>query len=705
MAGRMFATEILFCARKYSIIATKKKVVLPKVNITFLTEDGFFAAPLPENIDYAEFKNYEGFELQELPFEKEAVFRAGKIERVTPNGFYGRFYKDCIHRAREEREFYYTIRSARWIELRSCRLWSYEGRPIQQIRKGDIMQLPDKNKLFTINSPHRTRTGLAGSIVMVGFYMVGVVMGVENAETGEYKCVAAEVLLREMYEHKEYIKAAIAAGELVDEPDPEFIIHKGVLEKYQGDERTVVIPQGVHTIGERAFYDNRNIQNVIFPESLRKIEDSAFEGCLLLQDLQFPTGLKKIGDRAFEMCRSLQHANIPNSVTYIGSSAFGNCEKLESVVLPSMLKSIEGWAFHSCANLRAMLIPGTVKRIEEFAFCDCKRLSDIQLPASVTVATCAFDRTAWIKKHLRKNGSLVLGGKILLVSEKLTEYTIPSNVHTIGRFAFSKSNIKALHIPETVKVIESYAFAGSNIKNIKLPKSIKKIEDWTFADCKQLEELTIPKSVNSIGSCALYNLPSCVVTILNADEDVEGIGDFSFGWDTKVACVKHVRVPFGSAAMRGARVWNLPCTYLEGSPKRYVYNDDVFCCDGTTLVQYLGHQDTVIIPEGITAIADYAFAENYGGAKQIILPKSVISIGQGAFLRCRSLKEILGEGVVEIGCSAFFEATRLMKAYFPNLVEMKRDAFQGCESLNKEGLIIPQSLHNLVFENTDKYKF
>ena len=74
-----------------------------------------------------------------------------------------------------------------------------------------------------------------------------------------------------------------------------FMIEKGVLKSYKGDDKTVVIPDGVTSIG-----------------------NGAFRGCSSLKSITIPNSVTSIGDGAFKDCTSLTSITIPNSVTFIG---------------------------------------------------------------------------------------------------------------------------------------------------------------------------------------------------------------------------------------------------------------------------------------------------------------------------------------------------------------------------------------------------
>ena len=81
---------------------------------------------------------------------------------------------------------------------------------------------------------------------------------------------------------------------------PEFAIANGMLIKYNGHDANVVIPEGIVTIGKRAFYQNMDIVSVVIPEGVETIEPEAFYWCPRLGSISFPDSVKKIGSNAFE---------------------------------------------------------------------------------------------------------------------------------------------------------------------------------------------------------------------------------------------------------------------------------------------------------------------------------------------------------------------------------------------------------------------
>jgi hypothetical protein len=101
---------------------------------------------------------------------------------------------------------------------------------------------------------------------------------------------------------------------------------------------SVTIPNSVTSI-EIAAFNSTGLRSVTIPNSVTSIGISAFEGCASLASITFaPTSIvTSIGVRAFAWCGTwtgLTSVTIPNSVTSIGNEAFSGCTTLSSVYLP-----------------------------------------------------------------------------------------------------------------------------------------------------------------------------------------------------------------------------------------------------------------------------------------------------------------------------------------------------------------------------------
>ena len=95
--------------------------------------------------------------------------------------------------------------------------------------------------------------------------------------------------------------------------------------------RNVIIPDGVTSIGDRAFEDCNSLMSIVIPDSVTSIGDYAFYGCSSLTSIVIPDGVTSIDDFAFEYCHSLTSVMIPESLTRIGDGAFSGCWSLTSI--------------------------------------------------------------------------------------------------------------------------------------------------------------------------------------------------------------------------------------------------------------------------------------------------------------------------------------------------------------------------------------
>ena len=91
--------------------------------------------------------------------------------------------------------------------------------------------------------------------------------------------------------------------------DTDFVIKDNVLVSYTGEGGQVTVPNGVETIGEKAFYMNDSITEIILPDSVTTIEEWAFAD----------SGISVI--------------ELPDNITTINALTFYNCDKLVSVKL------------------------------------------------------------------------------------------------------------------------------------------------------------------------------------------------------------------------------------------------------------------------------------------------------------------------------------------------------------------------------------
>lgn len=144
---------------------------------------------------------------------------------------------------------------------------------------------------------------------------------------------------------------------------------------------TVVLKNGVETIGARAFQNDKNLSSVSLSNSLTKIGESAFEFCYGLSAITLPNGLTTIGTQALSRT-GLTALVLPDSVQSVSREAFSYNSALETVTLSAGMTTLPALSFRSCTSLREVTIPASITTIASTAFDGCSKLSTIYFGGS-----------------------------------------------------------------------------------------------------------------------------------------------------------------------------------------------------------------------------------------------------------------------------------------------------------------------------------
>lgn len=106
------------------------------------------------------------------------------------------------------------------------------------------------------------------------------------------------------------------------------------------------IPASCTELGQMAFMSSRRLRSMRFGSgsSIREIPTGFAPSCDSLTTLVLPDGLVSIGERAFDSCNSLSEIDFPSTLTSIGINAFfGN--SIIDLVLPENLEKLGGGCF------------------------------------------------------------------------------------------------------------------------------------------------------------------------------------------------------------------------------------------------------------------------------------------------------------------------------------------------------------------------
>ncbi|MCR4692106.1 MAG: leucine-rich repeat domain-containing protein [Lachnospiraceae bacterium] len=160
-------------------------------------------------------------------------------------------------------------------------------------------------------------------------------------------------------------------------------------------------PDGEYTTdnddNEGVFENVTNVSSVIIPDSVYAIGDRAFKGCNAIGSISLGNGVRSIGNEAFAQCRSMSSVSFatPANLREIGDEAFSECANLESVVIPKSVQKLGNFCFYNCEKMTAVSLTGegqedgsdaNLTTIGHGLFYNCYNLSQVKFPPTVMIA-------------------------------------------------------------------------------------------------------------------------------------------------------------------------------------------------------------------------------------------------------------------------------------------------------------------------------
>ena len=470
---------------------------------------------------------------------------------------------------------------------------------------------------------------------------------------------------------------------------------------------SIEIPDRVTSIGEHSFYGctgltsiNVDVNNAVYDSRnncnaiIETETNTLIKGC---KNTTIPDGVTSIGDWAFYGCISLPSITIPDSVTSIGGSAFESCTGLTSVTIPDSVTSIGGSAFESCTGLTSVTIGNSVTSIGDWAFYGCIGLTSITIPNSVTsIRYYTFGDCTGLTSVIIGNSVTSIGDAAFEGCISLPSITIPDSVTSIGGSAFeSCTGLTSVTIGNSVTSIGSSAFRScTGLTSLTIPNSVTSIGYDAFFGCTGLTNIIIPDSVTIIYSDAFSGCYS-VYLLIYKDSYAE-----QYAVDNSLKYLIISKISDDTEAVSG-KVTNSFLWSIDTATGTLTID-----CKGTMVsfkddfapwIQYQEYIKHIVISGGCTSIGKNAFIL-CNKVESVSIPDSVKNIDSSAFYCCSELASItIPDSVTSIGDSAFRYCSGLTSITIPDSVtSIGNSVFYGCAGLTS--IIIPDGITSIGYD-------
>ena len=433
--------------------------------------------------------------------------------------------------------------------------------------------------------------------------------------------------------------------------------------------RSVVIGEGVTSIGDYAFYGCTNLSSVSIADSVTEIgRESSFTGyghgcvfynCTSLTQITIPKNVRFIAPSSFAKCPGLMSIDVaygntsfssedgilysryktelrcypggkggaftvPSSVTAITPYAFAYNEKLLSVTIPASVAEIEEYAFAYCYGLESVIFEGSAPTFGSYVF------------NGVTAeATCPASDTTWTLAVMKNCGSSLTwnvgsgacGTGVqweLIYSGVNTDLTVSGSGamadYTSGTqpWAAYITNITSFTVEDGVTSVGAYILEKATaLRRVTLADSVTSIGNSAFDHCTALWNVSLGNGIRTIGESAFYNT---AITSMDFPDSLQSVDRYAFYY-----CTSLKTLTFGSGMQSIGYTAFASCTALQ----------------------------TVDLGSSLTTLEQSAF-NGCSNLTKIVIPATVTTVGTYAFRNCTALQyvEFLGNAPT-INTSAF----------------------------------------------------
>lgn len=405
-----------------------------------------------------------------------------------------------------------------------------------------------------------------------------------------------------------------------------------------------------------------------------------------VKKVTLPEGLKTIGQRAFEFFAAMTSVNIPDSVEVIGYAAFKDCKELRSITIPDGVRTIGAEAFRGCGKLAFPKLPSALERIEAYAFYSCTKAGKVTLPASVRyIGEMAFGNCRI--NGLTLNEGIEEIGDYAFTGHNLQEIVFPASLQKIGNAAF---------VPEAAKTLKKVTFNGISTEPgigvfgyddgyAAYRQKMRKENSGTKAE--EYDKKDPANWTDYYRATHYFSAETLTITCYPGSK-----ADQAYQFNVKKKYLESDREAVTAPSdrvLQAGLYTNDDLVYELVIPEGVEEIADSAFAGLATL-------NRITLPTTLMKIGAHAFEDCIGLKEVVIQAKEMTEIGEAAFKGCSELKSIdISEGITEIGNSTFEGCQKLEKVKMPKagVTRIGDSAFADCAALT--GLQLTAGLESI----------
>lgn len=370
---------------------------------------------------------------------------------------------------------------------------------------------------------------------------------------------------------------------------------------YKNYIKKVVFGSNVTIVGNNALsYANENeskITEVVVPASVETIGENAFKNNDQIEEVQ-AEGVKNIGSQAFENCSSLEQVKFGEEVSSMGEKVFNNCGLVDVMAVKSATPpAITARTFEGLGRMSANA-PAKVKAkyaARKATSATGQKSVSLEVPdAHISKYLAAQYWNLFTFEYIGEHGGIVesdqaYDGLYVLYSDgtmiiSASAPTDPQNINTGFTISSNaKSKVKRVEIQGLLTKLGHQFNDCPNLEEVVLSGGINSL-NGTFNNCPKLKTINLEnvqylKShqqgntvIPCFGGCVALqevNIPGVLEIGDNCFKGCTGLTKVALGGEAEVGmeafsgCTSLKRIALGNAKLNGALQAFQGCTALE----------------------------------------------------------------------------------------------------------------------------------------------